>query len=363
MGITLERCAEMRAEMDCGRRRDEVLARAGVGPDEWTAAQREWLDKMGAEIEIGRFALTNRYTAAFLERQRTFTVAPTASVVAVPVPMAAPAAAPSVVVHEASFVTAPAPVKPAGPGAPSGWANETVTDPVISPFHVPLPFVPAVTRAPGPLATPVQHPPGHPHPSTVGLPVMGAAAAPVLPFHAPAAPADETALPVPAPLRSALPFHAPPPGAALPAVARPSGPSRSAAANLGATVIGSVMPIPAAFALPFARGGDAPSPPPPVPTPPLATAAPAAAPPAAAPPPAGPVTLGGLTLEQHVSLCAELAHTPGAADAVLGRYRVTGAAKAEMDLAWKARFAADPALERKWHEAYRLYAAFLVARR
>jgi len=68
--ITLERCAELRAEMDAGRLRDEVLGRAGVTGEAWTAAQRGWLEKMGAELELGRFELTNRYTHAFLDRQR-----------------------------------------------------------------------------------------------------------------------------------------------------------------------------------------------------------------------------------------------------------------------------------------------------
>lgn len=70
MSITLERCAEMRAEMDAGQLRDEVLARAGVSAEEWTVAQRGWLDKMGAELQIGRYEVTNSYTKAFLERQR-----------------------------------------------------------------------------------------------------------------------------------------------------------------------------------------------------------------------------------------------------------------------------------------------------
>ena len=71
----------------------------------------------------------------------------------------------------------------------------------------------------------------------------------------------------------------------------------------------------------------------------------------------------GLTLEQHASLCAELAHAPPRADEVLARYRCTREAKVEMDQGWKARFAADPSLERKWHEAYRLYFAFLSTAR
>ena len=71
--ITIERCAELRAEMDAGRLRDEVLGWAGVTAEEWTAAQRGWLEKMGAELGRGRFELTNRYTQAFLAQQRART--------------------------------------------------------------------------------------------------------------------------------------------------------------------------------------------------------------------------------------------------------------------------------------------------
>ena len=36
--VTLEGCAELRAEMEAGRLRDEVLMRVGLGVEEWTAA-------------------------------------------------------------------------------------------------------------------------------------------------------------------------------------------------------------------------------------------------------------------------------------------------------------------------------------
>ena len=58
-----------------------------------------------------------------------------------------------------------------------------------------------------------------------------------------------------------------------------------------------------------------------------------------------------------------MAHAPARVNEVLGRYRATPEAKLEMDQGWKVRFAADPALERKWHEAYRLYFAFLSSAR
>lgn len=68
-----------------------------------------------------------------------------------------------------------------------------------------------------------------------------------------------------------------------------------------------------------------------------------------------------LTLEQHVSLCAELAYAPTRAAEVLGRYHVTAPMKAELDQQWQARFKADPAVEKKWQEAYRIYFAFLAS--
>src|SRR5262249_41936343 len=68
--LPLDRYAEIRAEMGSGRRHDEVLARAGLSADEWIAAQREWLARMGDDIGRGRFELTNRYSQAFLDRQR-----------------------------------------------------------------------------------------------------------------------------------------------------------------------------------------------------------------------------------------------------------------------------------------------------
>src|SRR5277367_3089105 len=125
MSLPLERCAQIRAEMDAGRQRDEVLARAGVSGDEWTVTQREWLDKMGAELKIGRFELTNRYTSAFLERQRELETPAAAALPAAvvsslpthpdpPAPVALPPRAlPPPVPPPAPATTAP--------GAPSPW--------------------------------------------------------------------------------------------------------------------------------------------------------------------------------------------------------------------------------------------------
>jgi hypothetical protein len=92
--VTLERYAEIRAEMDAGTLRDEVLARTGITIDEWSDTQDAWLEKMGTDLERGRFELTNRYTQAFLERQRALRVTASPDAPAVSAPVATPTTAP-----------------------------------------------------------------------------------------------------------------------------------------------------------------------------------------------------------------------------------------------------------------------------
>lgn len=91
--VTIDRYAEIRAEMESGVLRDEALSRAGISIDEWTAAQRAWLESMGAEIERGRFELTHRYAQAFIERQRALS---TPSATPLPAPTDTRIAAPAV---------------------------------------------------------------------------------------------------------------------------------------------------------------------------------------------------------------------------------------------------------------------------
>jgi len=109
--MTLERYAETRAEMEAGRLRDDVLPRAGIASDEWTIAQHAWLEKMGTELERGRFELTNQYAKAFLDRQRA---------------LATPLPAPAPVMASAAIKVAP--VAPAEELLPS-----SISAPVIAP--------------------------------------------------------------------------------------------------------------------------------------------------------------------------------------------------------------------------------------
>src|SRR5258706_12797529 len=69
--LSLDRYAELQAEIEAGRPRDEVLARAGLSLEAWASAQHDWLDQMGEELAIDGLSLTNRYAQVFLERQRT----------------------------------------------------------------------------------------------------------------------------------------------------------------------------------------------------------------------------------------------------------------------------------------------------
>jgi hypothetical protein len=69
-----------------------------------------------------------------------------------------------------------------------------------------------------------------------------------------------------------------------------------------------------------------------------------------------------LTLEQHVSLCAELVFMPARATETLARYRISAAAKADLDRQWNERWTSDPALARRWREAYDMYLIFLGSR-
>ncbi len=399
--LTLEGCAELRAEMEAGHLRDDVLVRVGLGVDEWTAAQTEWLEKMGAEIERGRFELTHRYSHAFLERQRVLgattattidargerapplgpaPTSPALPAVATPVPsfllpISPPVPAPVPIAAAAQlagtsmgaiapkgaalpFAKAPmAPPRPAVNRAPTSLSGTSMG--AIAPKGAALPFAKApaplvvATAATGPMA-PLCAAPAGPgaglpfDPRATMAPDPSAVAGTDMPSRSPLAPAlpfSPSAAPKPLPLAASAPQTAP-------ALAPPRAPAPD---PMDMTTMGA--PSPFAPVMPF---GPAPArPPATAPAPPSATApAPVAA--AAAP---APVIIGGYTLEQHVSLCADLAFTPARASETLTRYHITAGGKAELDRLWKERFAADPALEARWREAHGIYLKFLGARR
>ncbi len=147
--------------------------------------------------------------------------------------------------------------------------------------------------------------------------------------------ATAPALELPASVRAhfaGLPFQPPAPG------------RRPSAKTLQAPVMrrghGETAPVgddaieKALAALPFARG--------------------AAPPPAPAP---------RLTLEQHASLCCEIADAPERAAEAMVRYQVTPAEKEGADQHYAARFASEPAARAAWEAAYRTYREWWVASR
>ena len=70
-----------------------------------------------------------------------------------------------------------------------------------------------------------------------------------------------------------------------------------------------------------------------------------------------------LTLEQHASLCCELAEAPERALEVLARYQVMPAEKHAADQHYAARFESQPAVRTAWDAAYATYRAWWLAGR
>jgi hypothetical protein len=69
----------------------------------------------------------------------------------------------------------------------------------------------------------------------------------------------------------------------------------------------------------------------------------------------------GLTLEQHASLCTEIAFRPDRAAETLARYGLTPEVKAEMDAVFKARMAADAEVRGRWYRASETYLMWLMS--
>jgi len=290
--LSLDQYAELQADVEAGRPRDEVLARAGLSVEEWTAAQRQWLDTMGSELLLGSFELSNRYSLAFLARQR--------------------------------FLASPAP-------SPTTTATASNAAPQVEAVRVPVEATPTYLAA------------------------SAAPPLPPLPMkRAPAALAG-TSMGFVAPRGPALPFAAgaptsPPvvPPEATASEAAPNPPARKRAPPaLAGTSMGFVAPL--GPALPFAKAArvDDPRPDAPlaseaIPAPPAPSPA-RAAPTAVAPPPPT------LSLQQYASLCAELAVFPGRSEATFQQYGLGNMRdRLTVDLAWQERLRRNPAEHQGW---------------
>ncbi|XXX80851.1 hypothetical protein WMF30_19025 [Sorangium sp. So ce134] len=145
----------------------------------------------------------------------------------------------------------------------------------------------------------------------------------------------------------ALPFARVEPAAAPPGPEAPARPGRAWAAVTVALPAGPPLP---ASPLPFSPGArDAPRQ--------------AACPDADAGRAAAGAPELRLTLAQHASLCAELAVSPGAAEAIYARYGLESREeRAAVDAAWRRRLADAPAERAAWQELYRRYNAYFTGR-
>ncbi|MDI3284246.1 hypothetical protein [Polyangium sp. 15x6] len=353
--LTIERYAEIRAEMEAGRLRDEVLARAGVSMDAWTAEQRNWLQKMSAELERGRFELTNRYTQAFLDRQSALAGAEKHRT-------EAPAASPG--------------VPPTLPRVPDPVSTPPEEKPLLAVASVDLSRIAWIARLPADTDLEATLPP-----IVQDLPPK------VLPFQPGAAPLERTAAPsfpttnarpvrdrlaetmyddsaeevgattlAPGliPARPALPFeqhrdddedHLHEKATFARAAASP--PERrtdlEGADLAGMTMLGAPL-VPRGPMLPFASTQDANG---------------AADEDDARLPTLAPVAgAHSLTLEAHASLCAELARFPRDAEQIFARYGLASLEKrTAVDEAWKERLRQEPRLYQEWQQLYRKFFA------
>ncbi|MEZ4301405.1 MAG: hypothetical protein R3B70_41105, partial [Polyangiaceae bacterium] len=77
--------------------------------------------------------------------------------------------------------------------------------------------------------------------------------------------------------------------------------------------------------------------------------------------PAPPPAAVPLTMEQHASLCAELALYAGREAEILARYRVTPEARARLDKHYLSLVSESPEKRAAWNTAYRAYYEYLVA--
>lgn len=338
--LSVERFAELRAAMERAADRDAVLRQAGLTPRAWIQLQRHWLNALAAEVTKGRDDLAARYRGAFDRASGTTptsatTATSTAPAVAI---LGAAAASPAAsVAHDA----------PPPPTAPSGHL------PYMPSYLVGVPRDPGAGAPPAPIATPSPPvAPAFPAPA-VALPAASSLGGTSLALNIPRGPA----LPFPgsanaaAPASSAAPSPAPaPPHAPAP----PAGPGTGTALDISAAVAAAKKKKNPTT--PFKRppGADAAAPPP---SP--SASAPALTPASNAPasPPAGGAApeppVPELTIEQYAWLVAALRHAtaPGDAERVLAQLRLPPEAQRPLQERWRARMAADPALQAQFFAA------------
>lgn len=301
--LSLERFAEVRAEIERTGDRDAALAAAGLDAREWIRVQRHWLRELAGEITGGGTELAARYCRAFTGTSG-----------------ASPAA------------------EPAAPEAPAPAGPKHVPSYLAAPAVAPNVVVPAAAVSPAPpLAAPVPHTPyaAPPAPFAGTAMVFELPRGPAVPFRegAPAAApsrvapdrdirpvqSGETALSFELPRGPATPFPAAPraaPGAAPPAEARASASKSDPSAAFGSGTTLDTGLRAAGPSTPFVA------------------------------PEAGPL---GFTLQRYVELVAACQEPGAPREQVLSRFGLDTASFTDVDSAWKAKLRSEAGLTLEFH--------------
>ncbi|KYF62084.1 hypothetical protein [Sorangium cellulosum] len=321
-GLTIERYGELSAHLRRFPRfaKTEVLARLTIADADWDAAVCGWTDALAEESADGGEALSNRFCRAFtaaetrLEREQ-----PTLASLG-PWPTNAP-----------PDVSPPAP--PALAVVPAGMRHftslrETVETAPTASRGPALPFAPRTAAGPGGL---------NERAASFAESAARAAAPPPRSAFPPGGHTADLSTAVASALgqRNPLPFNAAPKGAALPAEVRPGSP---AAPVKHGSESGATRPAAAAAAPGSAHPGDS-----------------RGAARAAASQPLSTASAAVLSLEQHASMCAEIAVAPGKTAEIVARYGLTEATRAQTDEHWRARIAQESRAGEAWQRAYTIH--------
>lgn len=347
--LPLEDVAAIRAALDAGLPREQVLAEANVSLEAWEAAQARWLAKLADQAAHGRLETSRRFVELVdASRARADEKAretrrpwkhrkPAPAVIQPsqpPPPPAAPAPPPQA---EPEWVVAAPLTQPAPSTQP---APETPLAPPVA-LRDPLPFKPstspAAAQAHAMKAEPARaQSPQDPDPLEVTLTLRNP----------------------PATARTPLPFQQRPPQSA----------ATASSDKPDATTTLDVAQLARGPALPFApKAGAAPAPPDDgdddvgtttlkvvaIPSPqevlPFKKAPPPAnAVPAASPSPEALRRANSMSLAQYAHLCADVRAHPGYVEQIRVHYGLDAAAWTALHKLWRERFDRDPALRSRW---------------
>jgi hypothetical protein len=318
--MKLERYADVLAHMMHfgDERAAEVAARFGLSLEAWRAVDRAWSSELALGIKRQQHDQGLRFSATFHKRrQRLAREMPSieaigdgpAPIAITPAPPPAKAPAPQVELPTYMRVATGG----AGPFAP----------PVTPPPPAPAPLAPPAMPKPDPLMMTVTGAnPDEPLPFVEGVPATAALSSAV--EHA-----QVVQGPKPSPPAKALGTTAPADAGRIAEIARRLLPFSGAPPADPLTGRASVVP------------GESP----------LNAASP------------GADDAPALTLEQHASLCVELARHADRAGEILARYGLDAEGKVALDTHYRAVVAASPEQRAAWDKAYRTYDAWLASKR